>query len=131
MAGMFAGHEHAARRSADVVARVVLGEFQTLGGETIKVGRPDNLLAERADVAVAEIVGEDEDDVRRATRSRVDRCREGDDAEGEREKAEEGHGDWPNEGRSEAGWCGYFSSIRGRAVEACLRTSRRGNSPAS
>ena len=29
------------------------------------------------------------------------------------------------------GWCGHFSSIRDRAVEASLGTSRRGNSPAS
>ena len=131
VAGMFAGHKHATRGSADVVAGVVLGEFQALGGEAIEVRRADDFLAERADVAVAEIVGEDENDVRRATRSRVDRCREGDDAEGEREEAEGGHGEWLKAGRSEAGWCGHFSSIRGRAVEASLGQSRRGNSPAS
>ena len=68
VAGMLARHEHAAGRGADVVAGVVVGELQALGGEAIEVGRADDFLTERAEVAVAEIVGEDEDDIGRARR---------------------------------------------------------------
>ena len=45
-------------------------------------------MAERTDVPVAEIVDEDENDVGWATHSRVDRCREDDEAEGDREEGE-------------------------------------------
>jgi hypothetical protein len=92
VAGMFAGHEHAARRSADVVPRVVMRELQALGGEAVEVRRADEFLAEGADVAVAEIVGEDEDDVGR-TRGRGgdggQREGEGGERKSERERAEE------------------------------------------
>jgi hypothetical protein len=61
---MFAGHEHAARRRADVVAGVVGGESLPGGGEAIDVRRAELLLAVAAQVAVAEVVGDDEDDIR-------------------------------------------------------------------
>ena len=85
VAGMLARHEHAAGRGADVVAGVVVGELQALGGEAVEVGRADNFLTERAEVAVAEIVGEDKNDVGRTVRGRVGQG-------GEEDREEDGGG---------------------------------------
>ena len=63
MAGVLAGHEAAARRRADGAAGVGLGEAHALGRQAVEVGRLDALLAVAAEVAVAEVVGQDEDDV--------------------------------------------------------------------
>ena len=72
VAGVLAGHEAAARRRADGAAGVGLGEAHALGGQAVQVRREDVLLAVAAEVAVAEVVGQDEDDVgaRRLSRAR-------------------------------------------------------------
>ena len=59
-----AGHEHRAGGRAYGVAAVVAGEDHPFAGEAIHVRRADDLLAVVADFAVAEVVGQDEDDVR-------------------------------------------------------------------
>ena len=41
----------------------MLGEFHAFGGEAIDVWRVDFLLTEAADVAIAEVIGDEEDDV--------------------------------------------------------------------
>ena len=61
--GVEAGHQRAPRGGADVGAGVKAFEAHTLGGELVEVGRADFALAIRADMADAEVVGEDEDDV--------------------------------------------------------------------
>ena len=53
-----------------VVAGVVRRQTHPLGGQPVDVGRADFLLAVAAQVAVAQVVGEDEDDVRLAARRR-------------------------------------------------------------
>ena len=63
VAGMFAGHEDTARGRADGVAGVGTGEFHARGGERVDAGRLDLLLSVAAELAVAEIIREDEDDV--------------------------------------------------------------------
>ncbi len=60
---MHAGHEHAARRRADGVAGVALCQAHAVFGDLVDVGRADFGLAERADVAVTEVIGDEEDDV--------------------------------------------------------------------
>ena len=57
------GQEDAARGRADGVPRVVLREAHALGGEAVERGRADLLLSVAAELGVAEVVGEDEDDV--------------------------------------------------------------------
>ncbi len=56
-------HEAAARGGTDGRARVGLGEPQALGGQPIEVRRLDLLLPVGAEITVAEVVGQDEDDV--------------------------------------------------------------------
>ena len=58
-----AGEENAAGRSAHGGSGVVVGELEAVLGELVKVGRFDLGLAVGSDFAVAEIVGENEDDV--------------------------------------------------------------------
>src|SRR6185437_9855610 len=60
---MLAGHQHAARRRADIVTRVVGREAHSLTGQAIKVRRLDLLLPIATEIAVAEIVGNEEDDI--------------------------------------------------------------------
>ena len=81
VAGMQAGHEGAAGGGTDGAAGVALGEAHAGGGEGIDVGSADALLAVTAEVAVAEVVGEDEQDVR--PRWRVGRFRWGGEEDGE------------------------------------------------
>ena len=59
-----AGHEHAARRRADSRPGVELREADPLGRQPIEVRRLDDPLPVRTEIAVAEVVGQDEDDVR-------------------------------------------------------------------
>jgi hypothetical protein len=66
--GVFAGEERVARGRARRRRRVGVGEAQAPGGQGVDRGRPDLGRAVAADVAVAEIVGVDEDDVRAAGR---------------------------------------------------------------
>jgi hypothetical protein len=57
--GQQGGSAGRANASGDVKIR----EAHSLGGETVEVGRLDLFLAVAAEFAVAEIVGQDEDDV--------------------------------------------------------------------
>ena len=60
-----AGHQTTARRRADTTAGVCLGESQALSGKSIDVcGVAICLLAITAQIAIAQVVGHDEDDVR-------------------------------------------------------------------
>ncbi len=63
VAHVAAGHEDGARRRADRRARVEVGEAEALGREAVDARRADELLAVGAHVSVAEVVGDDEDDV--------------------------------------------------------------------
>ena len=63
VAEVAAGHEDASGRSAHGCSGVVVGELETVLGELVKVGRFDLGLAVGSDFAVAEIVGENEDDI--------------------------------------------------------------------
>ena len=60
---MAAGEENASGRSAHGCSGVVVSELETVLGELVKVGRFDLGLAVGSDFAVAEIVGENENDV--------------------------------------------------------------------
>lgn len=60
---MQAGHERASRRCTYRAASIAIGETHPFGGHPVQVGRGEFLLAVTAQVAVAEVVGEDEDDV--------------------------------------------------------------------
>jgi hypothetical protein len=60
---MLARHQRAPRRSAHGVAAIVDGQSHTFGGEPIDIRRADLLLPEASDVAITEIVAEEEDDV--------------------------------------------------------------------
>jgi len=64
MARMLARHQHAAARCADGVARPVPREDRAAGEQGVDVGRQDVLAAERGHVAGAQVVAEEEDDVR-------------------------------------------------------------------
>ena len=70
------GHEDAARRSADGIAGVMLGEAQPLRRHLVEARRANFLLPVAAELGVTEIVGHDEDDVRLARFARVKRSRE-------------------------------------------------------
>ena len=58
------GHEHAARGRADCSARVEVREAQPLARHAVEVRRPDHLLSVTPELAVAEIVGHDPDQIR-------------------------------------------------------------------
>ena len=60
-----ARHQPGPRRRADVRARISLRKPQSGRRQAVDVRRPDPVGAIRANVAVAEIVGEDYDDIRR------------------------------------------------------------------
>ena len=64
MTGVEAGHEACSAGSADGGAGIELGEAHALGGEVVDVWGVDVLLTLVAGVAIAEVVGEDEDYVR-------------------------------------------------------------------
>src|SRR5262245_16800749 len=59
-----AGEQRRSTRRADWL-NVEVGPLLALGGHRVETRRPDVRTAERSEVAVAEIVGEDDDDVRR------------------------------------------------------------------
>ena len=63
MAWVLSGHEHAPGRRTDCVAGVMLRQAHALGGQAIQVGGANLGLAEAAQIRVAEIVRENEDDV--------------------------------------------------------------------
>ena len=60
---MFAGHQDATRRSTHGIAAIMLRQPHALLGQTVEIGRSNQLLAEAADFAVTQIVGQKEDDV--------------------------------------------------------------------
>ena len=62
-AGIKSGHQHRAGRGADRVAAIVPGQHETLLGETVEVRGQDFRLPHEAHFAVAQVVGQDEDDV--------------------------------------------------------------------
>ena len=66
VAGVLAGHQHAAGRCADRIAAVVLGELHALGCQSVHVRRLDDLLAVAAEIPGTQVIGQDEDDVRLA-----------------------------------------------------------------
>ena len=68
--GVLAGHEHATRWRADGVAGVVTREAHALPGQAVEVGRLDFLLTVAAQLRVAQVVGENENDVRPSHLSR-------------------------------------------------------------
>jgi hypothetical protein len=61
---MLAGHEHAARRGAYRCSGVEMGEPHAFSGHAVDVGGLDDFLAVATGFPIAEIIGEDEDDVR-------------------------------------------------------------------
>jgi hypothetical protein len=61
---MPAGHQHAACRSTHRRARIMPGESRSLRSQPIEVGRGDLLLAVTTQFAPAQIVSQNEDDVR-------------------------------------------------------------------
>ena len=56
------GHEGTPRRRTNRAARIGLGEPDSLGCEAVEVGSLDPRLTVAAQIAVTEIIGEDEDD---------------------------------------------------------------------
>ena len=64
------GEQRGACRGADRSAAVVLGAAHALGGEPIDVGRGQDGVAVAAQVAVAQVVGQEQDDVG----TRAQRC---------------------------------------------------------
>src|SRR5580765_2487441 len=65
VAGVQAGHEGAAAGSTDGGSGVTLSKSHPLSGEAIDAGCANQFLPEAANIAVAQVVGEDEDDVGR------------------------------------------------------------------
>ena len=63
VAGVLSGHQGGARRCADRASGIGLGEEHALLGHTVEVGGPDVLLSVAAQVAVAHVIAEDEEDV--------------------------------------------------------------------
>ena len=77
------GHEAGACGCADGRVRVEVGELHAFRCEAVDVGRGDVFATHAAEVAVAEVIGEDENDV---WRSRAERSAESE------EEADEAHG---------------------------------------
>ena len=70
VAGVLASHQRAARGRAHGAAGVELREARAFPRHAVQPGRAELRLAVRAHVSVAEVVGQDEDDVGPARRSR-------------------------------------------------------------
>jgi hypothetical protein len=86
--GEHTGREAGARRRTNRSGAVVFGEASSLARQAIEVGSRCKLAAIAADIAVAHIIAEDEEDVRPGGGT-GERCREG---EGKRkDDAEEAH----------------------------------------
>jgi hypothetical protein len=63
VAGMLAGEKHAARRRTDRTAGVKLSKAHPPGGKPINVGRFDLRLTVTAEFGVAQVIGQQEDDI--------------------------------------------------------------------
>ena len=61
--GVEAGHQHGAGRCADRAAAIVSSQHEALLGEPVEVGGQDFLLPHETDFAVAQVVGQDEDNI--------------------------------------------------------------------
>jgi len=70
VAGVLAGHEHTAGRSADGVTAIVLGQTHALRRHAVEVRGLDDFLPVATEITRAKIVSEDENDVRLAGMSR-------------------------------------------------------------
>src|ERR1051326_8129795 len=66
MSRVQAGHEHAARGCAYRATGIEIGVSDALRGETVDIGRQDLLLPIAAELAVAEIIEDDQNDIRLA-----------------------------------------------------------------
>ena len=66
--GVFAGHDAGARGRADGTGGVGVGEAHATGGEAVDVGSFVEAAAVEADVAPAEVVDQDEDEVKASGR---------------------------------------------------------------
>ena len=97
-------HEHAAGGRADGGPCVELREAQALAGHPGEVGRVDLILPVGFDVAVAEIVGKDKDDVRPVFRGRLRFCR----AQGQRRLTKE-----KKKKRQRVGFPGHEETVSG------------------
>ena len=62
--GMLARHQHTSRRCTDGIATVVLREPHPFGGQSVDMRRLDLLLPVAAQFGIAQVVGQDVDDVR-------------------------------------------------------------------
>jgi hypothetical protein len=60
---VLAGHEHAAGGSADGIAAVVLGQTHAFRCHAVEVRCLDDFLPVATEIAGAEVIGEDENDV--------------------------------------------------------------------
>src|SRR6185437_14628432 len=76
MAGMETRHEARAGRCADGGTGIALGEAHSVGGHAVDIGRMDLLLALVAYIAIAEIVGEDKDDIGTLCEGDVSGCQQ-------------------------------------------------------
>lgn len=61
--GIAAGQEGGPAGGADLRRDVEIGKAKPLGGHAIEMGCPDRRGAVAAEIAVAEVIGEDDDDV--------------------------------------------------------------------
>ena len=102
VAGVLAEHERRAARGAHGGPAVTLGEARALLGHAVQVGRLDELLPVAADVALGEVIAEDEDDVRFARFGSGDNGRENQKSErGKLHGVRELKGEWRAESRTE------------------------------
>ena len=67
--GIASCHEGGPRRAANRLGGVEIGESHTVGGEAVDVRRFDVFRSVTAEVSIPLVIGEDEDDVRRARSS--------------------------------------------------------------
>src|ERR1043166_5044869 len=63
MAGVFSGHQSAARRRAHGVPGVCLGETHSFRRKAVNIWRLYQFLAKAAEIAVAQVVRQNENDI--------------------------------------------------------------------
>ena len=92
------GHEGAARRRADGAPAIEVGKEHPFGGHLVDAGRADFLLAVGAKLAVPQVVGQNENDVRLPTLTGRLRGRRASVTDHERERESKGrsHGNPPD-----------------------------------
>ena len=104
--GVLPGHQRGARRGADRAPGIVLGEPDALPGQAVELRRLEPRLAVGAEIAVAEIVGLDQQDVRLPRGGRILRLSPAGEGQGERKnQRNDGSGlSHGISGRVGAGW---------------------------